>query len=349
MAGNFKPGESIPRQDLYDMTEELTFDELGLVGEKIAPPLYVNEKASTYPTLPKEAIGKVPDIDRAPDGSFNEEEWDYESKSYTTSEKGFVSPIDETNAIENAHFIDEEQFAATSSKSKLYLGLESKLATALYNETTFAGSAISNPSSALFTAATDSLVTVKDEMDDKQNCKPRDVFDVAYKAIMRKKCPIAKKFFSLVLSDDLIDHMIESDDIVNHTIYTSPLIDKPMEAKLAFLANALGFKEIVPVSSMFDASGYGVDANFAKYWSNEYALMALLSNGGQNNFKERAVARQPIWSRYAGRKAYKTDQWKEPRTAKMYIRQRAYRGIVVQPEYGILFKNMKTTVGTDGI
>lgn len=349
MSGTFRSGETIPRQDLYDVVEELKFEELGLVASKISPTLFVDEVAAYYPVLPKENMAKVPEIDRAPDGSFNEEQWDYKSKTYTTSEMGFASPVDETNAKRVAKFIDEEEYAAQSSKEKLWLGIESKVASALYNETTFAGTAITNPSSTLFSAATNCLLTVTNEMDDAANCKPRDVFKVAYEGVMRKKCPIAQKFFSIIMSDDLVNYMVESDDIVNHTVYTTTLIDKPIEAKRAFLAATLGYKEIVPVSALYDSTGYGVtSASFAKFWSNEYALIALLSDGRQS-FKERALTRQPVWRGYANGREFDIDMWKEARTKKSYYRATTYRGIIVNTEYGILLKNMKTTVGTDGM
>lgn len=348
MSGTFKDGSTVPRQDLYELVSELEFSELGLVANRISPPLYVDETSAYYPVLPQENVAKVPDIDRAPDGSFNEDQWIYDSKTYATSEMGFSSPVDETQAKKNKKFIDEEAYAAQDSKEKLWLGLESKVAAKLYNETTFAGSSITNPSTALFTAATDCLLTVKDEMDDKQNSKPRDVFKAAYDGVLRKKCPIAKKFYSVVMSDDLVSFMVESDDIVNNTIYTTPLIDKPIEAKRAFLAACLGYKEIIPVSAMFDSAGYGKDASFAKFWSNEYALIALISDGRQS-FKERTLTRQPVWRGYANGQEFEIDSWFEKRTKKIYYRASTYRGIIVNTEYGVLLKNMKTTVGTDNI
>lgn len=351
MSGVFRSGAEVPRKDLYEMVEELKFEDLGLQANRIAPPILVDETAATYPTYPKENIGKVMDINRAPDGSFNEDQWDYDSKSYTTKEKGVQSPVDVTQQKKNAKFVDEEEIAAASAKRNLYKGIESEVSAALYNETTFAGTALSggNPNSNLFTAATDGLVTIRDEMDDKQNCRPRDVFETIYKSILRKKLPIAKKMWSIVMSDDLIDHIIESDDIINGIIYTVTLMDKPQEVKRKFLADTLGYKEIIPVSAMFDTTGFGTSkADFAKYWSNEYCLIGLLSNGAQT-WKELAVARQPIWRGYASGQEFEIESWYNPEVKKIKYRACSYRGITVQPEYGLLLKNMKTTVGADGI
>lgn len=351
MAGVFRDGSEVPRKDLYEMVEELQFEDLGLQANRISPPIMVDETAATYPTYPKENLGKVMNIDRAPDGSFNEDQWDYSSKSYFTKEKGVQSPVDVTQKKKNAKFVDEELIAAEQAKRNLYKGIEAEVATALFNETTFTGTALTggNPSAALFTAATDGLVTIKDEMDDKQNCRPRDVFDTIYKSILRKKLPIGKKMWSIVMSDDLIDHMIESDDIVNGIIYTVTLMDKPQEVKRQFLADTLGYKEIIPVSAMFDTTGFGsTKADFAKYWTNEYCLIGLISNGSQT-FKELSVSRQPIWSKYANGQEFEIESWYNPEVKKIKYRACSYRGIIVQPEYGLLLKNMKTTVGSDGI
>lgn len=348
MGGQVKAGQTQLRGDLYEATYELDFAELGLVGNRIAPPIMVQNAAAYYPSLPKEMVGKVPNIERAPDGTFSEGQWETETKSYTTKEHGHVENVDETEALLDEDFMDSEEISATLARQGHLLGLESKVAAALYNETTFAGTSISNPDSAVFTAVTTDMATVKNEMDDASSATPYLVFDLAYKAAIRKKMPLAKNLWSIVMSDDLVDYVVRTDEVMDSQVYTTPVQNLNNEAKRQLLATYLNFKEIVPVSAMFDTTGLAEDANFAKFWSNEYALICLLSDGRQS-FRERAVARQPVWRKYANGQLYKIDSWREPRRKKIFYRSQGYSGIIVNTEFGYLLKNMKTTVGTDGI
>lgn len=342
MGGQLKEGTTRLREDLKELVEEIGFEELGLVGEKIAPPIQVKVNASSYPVLRKEAVMKAPDIEVGADGTFSRGEWDYDTKSYMTKETGHEEPVKLTEALENSDYIDEDEIAGKRAVEGLKLGNESTVASTLFNETTFAGTALSaNPDAALFSAATDSLVTIINEMDDATNATPYKVFDTIYRGIMRKKNALSKKAFSLVLSDDLVSFMIRTNEVMNSVMYTDPVPSMPMERKRQFLADYLEFKEIVPVSSVYDTTGLNSDARIGKFWSNEYAMLAILSNGA-NSFKERAVARQPIWSKYSP--SYILEEYIENNKRNRIYRARQYRGIIVNTDYGILIKNMKTTV-----
>ena len=183
-------------------------------------------------------------------------------------------------------------------------------------------------------AATDCLLTVKHEMDDAANAKPYAVFDLAWK-VLRGKNGLAKDQYSAVMSDDLVDYILRTEEVMGSVVYVEPVVRMSKERKRQFLADYLGLKEIVPVSSIFDTSGLSQNANISKFWSNEYCLLAKLSDG-RKTFRERCIGRQVVWTKYSP--DYIIEDYPEPQKNSRVIRAREYRGIVINTDYGVLLK-----------
>ena len=142
------------RRDLMDLMDEISFEELGLAGEKILPTLKVRQPSGSYPILPREAKMKVPDTSRGPHGTFARGQWDWSSQSYITTEYGYEETVDNTQTLENEEWIDEEEISAELTVTGLLLARESRVAGSLFNETAFAGTSITNPNGDVFDTGT---------------------------------------------------------------------------------------------------------------------------------------------------------------------------------------------------
>jgi len=309
-----------------EVFEEISFDEINLIGDELLPPIKVSKKSAYYPVLPREARMKIPDIRRAEDGSFPEGRWEWSTDMYSCDYKGHVQSLDVVHARENEEWIDEEEVTSSLAIEGLKLGREAEIATALFNETTW---------------ATD-LVTIEHEMDDATNAVVFKVFDDAWKTI-RGKCGLAKNLFSVILSDDLLSYMCFTDEVRNSVQYTAPIATMTIDQRKELLRNYLGFKEIKVTAAMFDNAKQDLATTVAKFWSNEYMMIAKLSNGG-SSLKERCVGRQPYWTRFGF--PYEIHSWYEDKTDHMYYRATDYRGKIIHTDYGILLKNAKTTVSS---
>lgn len=344
MSGQPQAGVTL-RNDLRELVEEISFDELNLQAEKILPSIGVGERAASYPVLPREAKMKIPDTSRSPNGTYSRGQWEWGTSSYTTEEYGHEEAVDLTQALENKNYLDEEEISAQLAKEGLLLARESRVATALFNETTFEGTAIANPDNSIFDGATNCLLTVKTAMD-AAGAEPYAVFDLAWK-VLRGKNGLAKDQYSAVMSDDLVDFILRTEEVLDSVVYVEPVVRMSKERKKQFLADYLGLKEIVTISSIFDTSGLSQSANIAKFWSNEYCLLAKLSDG-RKTFRERCIGRQVVWTKYSPN--YIIEDYPEPQKNSRVIRAREYRGIVINTDYGILLKGMKGTVNaTTGI
>ena len=100
MGGQPQAGVTL-RNDLRELVEEISFDELNLQAEKILPSLGVVERAGSYPVLPREAKMKIPDTSRSPNGTYSRGQWEWGTASYTTEEYGHEEAVDLTQALEN--------------------------------------------------------------------------------------------------------------------------------------------------------------------------------------------------------------------------------------------------------
>ena len=330
------------RRDLMDLMDEISFEELGLAGEKILPTLKVRQPSGSYPILPREAKMKVPDTSRGPHGTFARGQWDWSSQSYITTEYGYEETVDNTQTLENEEWIDEEEISAELTVNGLLLARESRVAGSLFNETAFAGTSITNPSTDVFKAGTTNcLVELKTAMDSSATAKVFDVFDLIWSEILRKKCGLAKNQFSLICSDDLVKYMLRTKEVQDSVIYVEPVARMTAERKREFLTDYLGIKEIVTVSSIYDTSGLSQSAEIGKFWSNKYALLAKLSSG-KPSFKEGCLGRQPSWSKYANN--YIIEDYPDPTRNGIVYRAREYRGATLNTDYGVLIKGMKATV-----
>lgn len=325
MSGSQLASGTTFREDLKGMMEELSFDELGLVADKVAVEVPVQDVSAYFPVLPREAVGKVPDTRRKADGAFQRGQWEYGSDTYISKEYGFEEPIDITKRLENLKWFDEEVEASKLAVQGLMLGRESRVASALFNSTTFTGSA--------------NTTAITNEWDDAANATPwADIDGVAVK--LRSKSGIQKKYQTLILTWDNIDQIIRSDEITGHAKYVSVLPVLPEEQKIQWLASYFGVKTILPVTSVYDAAAQGVDFSYAHSWSNEYGMICVLDS--TPSIKARTVICQPVFTPYA--RDYNIETYDESEVKKEIVRASEHRSTKVRTDYGVLISNMKTTV-----
>ena len=248
------------RQDLTELAEEITFDELNLTAEKIASSVPVDDVAGQWPVLPRESRMKVPDTRRHEDGTYTRGQWEWNKDTYTTFDYGFEEPVDNVSQAVNKKYINQEEIATQLSMEGLMLARESRVATALLNETTFSAG----------------LVTVTNEWDDATNATPYADIQQAFIAL-RAKCGLSKMNYSLIISDDLVDYFFRTTAVIGDSKYVVILQTMPRAGKLAWMAEYLGIKEVIETRTLYDTSGLQQSMSIGKFWSNEYAMLCLLA------------------------------------------------------------------------
>jgi hypothetical protein len=327
MGGQAASGVTL-RSDLRSLLEEYDFTrDQKLMAEVILPTIPVVEAAAHYPTLPRENRLRIPDTARAKNGTYSRDQWEYSEGTYTTREYGHEETIDISQAAVNSSWVDEEEISSQMAAQKLMLAREQRVASAVYNTTTFTG--------ATNTGA------ITNEWDDSTNATPwADIENAAI--IVRAKCGLQKSNLSLILSDDLIKFLLKCTEVINSIQYTESIPTMAEERKLQFAADYLGIKQVIGVTGLYETTKIGQPTPaMGHLWSSEYAMLCKL-NTVSRTWKEIGLGRQPAFSKVTD--TYLIEEYSEPATRSLVIRALEYRGTTVNSDYGYLLSNMKTTV-----
>jgi len=324
MPGGQPPSSVNLRRDLTELLVEISFEDLALTGEKILPSINVRETSAYYPVLPREAMGKVPVTERAPDGTYNRGQWEWSEETYTTREYGFEEPSDNVNALIWEDYIDQEETSATLAYQGLLLAREARIAAAVYNTTTFTGAG--------------GTLAITHEWDDATNAVPWSDVDTGAGKI-RAKSFIRKNQLSLVLNAKQFKVVMKTDEITGTVQYVEPIERMPEARKKEFLAEYLGIKEVVVVDSLYDSAGLSQDSTVTDFWSDEYMMLAYLTPGG-SGWRTPGLGRQPVYAKYSS--DFIIEEYDEPKINGKVFRAREYRGTVLDANFGFLFSNAIT-------
>jgi hypothetical protein len=327
--GSGQPSTNVTlRNDLMDLMEEIKFEELNLQADKIAPPVTVKDKAGSYPVLPREAIMKIPDTRRAPNGTYARGEWSWDQDSYTTRIFGYEEEVDLISEKENAQWISEEETSSQLAVQGLLLGRESRVAETLNSETIWTGST--------------NLHEITNAWDDATNADP--IADIEAAALkVRLKSGMNMKMMTLIITDDVLNALVRCNKVKDDVKYTSFIQTLPQDQKAAWITSLFGLKKVIVVSGIYDTSGLNSTASIGRFWSNDYAFLGILSDGA-NTLKNRNAIRQLRWSAFP--KSYMLESYEQPEKDARIIRAKEYAGIKYNTDYGILIKNTKGTVNS---
>ncbi len=272
---------SIYRPDLgIAVMEFVEAADMGLIGLQIMPIWPVPDKSATFPVIPKEALGKIPDTARAPRGEYNRGDWKYEEGKYDcSSEHGWEEPIDDTErAMLERRSPGVADFVATQRAMKIILkAQERRIASTLFNEVNFSAHAVTN------------------EWDDAVNATPITDVDAGI-AAFRKQCGMLPD--ALVISYDTFRNLRQVAQIVDRIKYTFPGIDianmTPQQ-----LAQCLGVNRLLIGGAMYDSAGKNIAASMADIWDHEYAALVKLAPRAGNfaaDITEPCVGYTFLWS-----------------------------------------------------
>lgn len=325
MAGQ-KAKDVVIRSDLKTMMSELEFSELNLQADSIAPPVFVSKRTADYPVLPREVVAKIPDTKRAKGGGYQRGQWEWDSDTYKTREYGYEETVDEISALENEEFIDEEFMASKLSVEKLLLAREARVYEFLLDESKWSGAT--------------NLVEIPNDDRWFGNAAGANIFNIVDAAakIVRNKCLFSKSQLTLVITEDALNEVFRTSELKDDTKYTVFLQKLPLDEKKAWLKAYLGVKEVKTVVSMYDTSGLGQDMEVGQFWSNNFGLLAKLSDGS-NTLMNRNVIRQLVWSRHS--RDYLIESYHEPKIKSYVYRASEYRGMKMNTDYGVLLKGIK--------
>lgn len=272
-----KQSSAVYRPDLGQAVMEFMEDPgagMGFIGLQVMPLFRTAVNSGSYPVVPKEALLKLANVDRAPRGTYGRDDWEYERGQFVTSERGFEEMLDDS---ERALFDQEapgiaEYMASRRAWMKIMRAQERRIASKLFNSTNFTAH---NVTTGWNTAA---------------SATPIDDVKAAITAF-RTQCGMMPS--ALVLGYTALQSLQVADQITDQLKYTYPGIDLS-NLTPAMLARLFGVPQVLVGGAVYDSAGKGQAASVADIWDDEYAALVRIGNG--QDITEPCVGRTFLWT-----------------------------------------------------
>lgn len=307
------------REDLRELVIESPMDEIQYGADSILPPIPVSMPSGSIPVLPTSAGMKDLDLKKGSRGTYKRSEWVWTKDSYTTAEYGYEELINNVEALEHDDIFNEEQISARIGYSQLRLAREKRVANAVFNTTTFTGSANVQAAGTAWTTPA--------------SADPWKDFDDAYTKI-KAKSGLPKSSLTAIIPELAFRRAMKVDAVMENVKYTQNIEVLPMSMKAQFFADYLGVKDIKIVDSIVDTTPQGIeDAMFAAIWTETMAMLAYLSPASPS-WKTPGLGRQPRWTKFA--KDIKVDSYDENNTDSRVVRTREFSGESINTTFGVL-------------
>lgn len=267
---------TLQRPDLGAIAYEymLEASQRGFIGLSILPVFEVPEQSGDYPIIPIEALLKLQDVKRAPRGNYNRGDYQFETGTYSCSEKGWEEPVDDTEAAMYRRFFDAEEIATKRATDTLLRAQEARIAAKLFN-----------------TGNITNTAAVSTEWSTLATCTPYSDVLTAKKA-MRAATGILPN--TMVITWTVAQNLMACKEIRDKLQYTTPFETMTEDQQLRVLSNY--FKLNVKVGNAIkDSAKEGQSFSLAEIWDDEYCLLAAVGSGGRD-LREPCLGRTFLWT-----------------------------------------------------
>lgn len=267
------------RPDLAESFVEfdLAMDQAGFIGHEVFPVVDVAAQAGNFGKIPIEQLLQSRDTKRAPGSGYARGKFTFEPATYSCDEHGAEEPVDDREAKMYAEYFDAEQIASLRAYSSVLRNMESRVADAVFNTSTWTGSGLTTG--------------VTNEWDDSANAVPLTDVEAAVgkiydgSGIWANALVINRKVFrNLRNCDQIIDR-------INASGAGSP--STASEVTTAMLAQVFDLEHILVGGSSKNGATEGQSASPTQIWSDEYAMVCKVATG--NDFREPCIGRTFHW------------------------------------------------------
>ncbi len=273
------------------------------IGLKIMPIFPVFEQSADYPVIPIESLLKVEDVKRAPRAEYNRGDWEFETRSYSCSEKGFEEALDDVESRLFRRYFEAEVIATERLTDILLRAQEKRIA-----------EIVMSPINAV------DKFTIIIPWSDK-NCTPKSDIKQATEAHFWATGIYPN---TLALSKTILDNVLMSDEITEYLKYTQPHQIEATAAQIMMLATYFGIDKILVGKSIIDGAGKGLKAELKGIWPDDKMALLVTGNGGKN-LKDPSFGRTFLWTRETAKNIIAESYRDERRRCNVY-RQRQYTG-----------------------
>ena len=322
MSGVPTSSTTIQRADLAQLMWEYNFiaAQQGFVGARMLPFFGVPEQSADYPFLPFEAYMKVADDLRAADGSYNENDWQWETKTYSCKDRGISERIDDSLRRLYSRFFDIAEVATQIAYNTVLKNHEIRSTALLLDTATFTNAAAAVAWSTPATATP--LVDIKGRSD-----------------AMFGATGLLPNVVTMGYSD--WSYLTRTTEIKEAFKYSgaSPFEVAPIDAKLRMMAEYFEVDEVLVSKQVKDSAKKGQSKTVAQVWTAGKVFVGRVADmpdsnnfgmaGSSANLKEPVVGRTFQWEADAPMPVI-VEEWRNEDRRSDMVRARTHIGEVIQ-------------------
>lgn len=256
---------------------DLVQNQANFIWNQILPVFEVQKQAGTFGRIPVEQLLQQRSVTRGNKGGYSRGQWEFDDESYACKEYGAEEPIDDREAAMYSDYFDAETIAAQRAMDAVLRGAEERVAAAIFNTTTWTGSALTTAvGTAWSTAASATPIT-----------------DV--EAAVRKVWDGCGMWPNALIMSRHVFRNLRLCTQVKDAITASGAGDaaKQSDITAAMLAQVFDLPYIIVAGGAKNSAKEGQSATFANIWSNSYAMVARIAE--TNDIREPCLGRTFHW------------------------------------------------------
>ena len=315
------------RPDLADsfMEFDLAMDQAGFIANQVFPVVDVASQSGTFGKIPVEELLEQRDTKRAPGSGYARGDFNFTTSTYACEEHGAEEVVDDREAKMYMDYFDAEQVAAMRAYSAVLRNAEQRVASAVFNSTTWTGSSLTT--------------AITNEWDDVTNATP--LVDV--EAAVQKVYDNSGLWPNALIINRKVFRNLRNCDEIKDRIASSGAGESNAAGRVTRqqLAELFDLERIIVAGSTKNGAKEGQSASPSQIWSGEYAMVCKVATSG--DFKEPCIGRTFHWSEDGSSIGGTVEDYREEAVRGGVIRVRHdVDEIVLYPQAGHLLSNVTT-------
>ncbi|MEM1224606.1 MAG: hypothetical protein AAGJ40_02855 [Planctomycetota bacterium] len=266
------------RPDLAEsfMEFDLEADAAGMIAGRVFPVVEVQSQAGNFGKIPLEQLLQQRETKRAPGAGYSRGNFTFTDAKYACDEHGAEEPVDDREAKMYADYFDAELISTQRAYSAVLRNAEQRVADAVFNTTTWTGSALTTAAGTAWSNASSTpLADVEAAV--------QKIYDNS--GLWANSLVVNKKVFrNLRNCDEVIDR-------INSAGAGSP--SKASDVTVKMLSEVFDLPNIIVAGTSKNGANEGQSATPTQIWSSEYAMVCCVATSG--DFREPCVGRTFHW------------------------------------------------------
>ena len=268
------------RPDLAESFEafDLEAEKAGYVGRKVMPTVDVASQSGTFGKIPLAQLLQQRDTKRSPGSGYARGNFTFESSSFVCEEHGAEEPIDDREAKMYAEYFDAEVISTRRAYNAVLRNAEKRVADAVFNTTTWTGSALTTDVSGTPWTTLASAVPLTNVESAVQK-----VYDGS--GLWPNALIINRKVFRNLRNTTQVIDRIASSGAGNRNLASDVTLD--------MLAQAFDLDYVIVAGGSFNSAIEGQAATPSQLWSSTYAMVCKVATS--SDFREPCIGRTFHW------------------------------------------------------